>query len=296
MNDLPFFPLIDKTDHDIFMHKDVHFGGSFLVMIDYYKNQGKGIQSEFDLDRIEELYHFEEQSHQNLSDLLLTEEEKELVKTAKDKYFSLRELYQIPSASLPQKIADLILTEDPEATKEIQALCKLGDPAIPLLLDLLKQDEFFDPLYPGYGLAPAHAATCLGKMRATQAIGPLFEALSKAEFFTEEAILAALFHIGAPAKLFLLNILQKKPINRDNENAAIALLSFKDDPMIVERCFELLQDPALFSHPALFTYLLLVCDSLTEPLQRAQLKKLSEHPNLPSDLKEELHFLNQWKS
>lgn len=296
MNDLPSFPLSNEIDHDILMHRDVHFGGNFTVMIDYYQNEGKGTQPSFEIERLEELRLYEEQNHCNLSELLLSHEEKESVQQAKNKYFALRDLYENSSSVLAQQIADLILSEDPEAEKEIQALCKTGVSSIPWLIDLLKEDDFFNPLFPGYGMAPGHAAKCLGLMKAAEAVAPLFESLSKADFFTEEAILEALSLIGSPARSFLLHVIQKRPISKDNHNAAIALLSFKDDPSVTDACFSLLQDPALLAMPTFFTYLLLICDSITNPQQREFFLKLYEHPDLLSSLKEELRqILLRWK-
>ena len=43
MDNASSFPLTDELDHAILMHKDVHFGGNFSLMIEYYKEEGKGV-------------------------------------------------------------------------------------------------------------------------------------------------------------------------------------------------------------------------------------------------------------
>ena len=55
------FPLVDALDHEILMHRDAHFGGLFSVMIDYYQTEGKGVQPQFSLQRIEKLQQLEKE-------------------------------------------------------------------------------------------------------------------------------------------------------------------------------------------------------------------------------------------
>lgn len=284
------FPLIDKLDHDILMHKDAHFSGNFSLMIDYYEKDGKGVIEEFDLDRIQQLSEAEKQSGQFISEEILSDEEKEEVLKAKAKYASLRNAYDLPEP-LAHKIADLVFSEDFDAEKEIEAVLEHGAPAIPLLLQLVKDDDFYHPLFPGYGFAPLYAIECLGKLKAKEAIIPLFESLSKTEFFGEEAVLSALFHIGEPAKEFLLNVVKKVPISKDNENAAIALLLFKDDPNVLSTCLDLLPKEEIVAKPILFTYLLLFCDELKTEEEQKKLRDLKDLPNLSLESREELEWI-----
>ena len=286
MNDIPFF--IDETDHEILMHKDVHFSGSFSLMLEYYQEESKGIQEEFSLEQIERLAEVDSTSSTPLSLLILSEEEQEEVLRAKNTYLSLQKLYDI-APSPAQKLADLILSEDEEPTQEIEALCELGQTAINLLIPVIQSEDFYNPLFPGYGLAPAHASQCLGRLRAKEAIIPLFEALPKTEFFGEEAIVQSLFQIGEPAKAFLLSVVKKIPLTKENENAAIALLPFKEDPLVISTCLDLLEQPIVQQKSALFAYLLFVCDTLKDKNQIERLKNLSHLPLAP-DLKEELIF------
>jgi hypothetical protein len=289
MDDSSSFPVTDQLDHDILMHKDVHFGGSFPVMIDYYEKEEKGAIEDFSLDRICALALIEEEEKLSLSVEILTDEEQEEVTRAKEKYRTLKEVYDLPKG-LVHKIADLIFSEDFEAEEEIEALSKLPE-AIPLLIQIVQEEDFYNPLFPGYGFAPLHAMKCLGLLKAQEAIIPLFEALSRIEFFGEEAVINALYLIGAPAKEFLLSVLSKTPITKDNENAAIALLLFKDDPLVPSTCLKLLALPEVQKKPIFFTYLLLFCDELKDSGELEKLKDLESSPHLTKESKEELAWI-----
>ena len=258
------FPLIDTIDHEILMHRDVHFSGSFPLMLSYYEEEGKGTQAEFEIERIQELLTLEEQSGKNLSEIFLDEEEKAQVATAREKYHYLRDLCE-KGPSLPQYLADLILSEEMDPQAEIDTLVKEGAKAVPLLIDLLSQDAFYNPLFPGYGLAPGLAAMCLGKIKAPEAISPLYEALGRSDFFTEDMIVEALKNIGEPAKEFLLRSLSKEPFSKDNENAAIALLSFPIDSALSAKFLEVLTRPSAHSRPHFISYLILGCEGLKDP-------------------------------
>jgi len=294
MDDFSSFPVTDQIDHDILMHKDVHFGGSFPLMISYYEKEEKGAIEDFSLDRICALALFEEKDQLSLSVEILTDEEQEEVTRAKEKYQTLKEVYELPKG-LVHKIADLIFSEDFEAEEEIEALANCPE-AIPLLIQVVQEESFYNPLFPGYGFAPLHAMKCLGLLKAKEAIIPLFESLSKIEFFGEEAVIHALFQIGTPAKEFLLSVLGKTPISKDNENAAIALLLFKEDPSVPSTCLKLLSLPEVQERPVFFTYLLLFCDELKEVQEQEKLKELADLPYLTKENKEELDWiLNSYK-
>ena len=74
---------------------------------------------------------------------------------------------------------------------------------MPALIDLLRNEDFYDPLFPGYGEAPVLAAKCLGLIGDKRAIISLFEAIGEGDFFNEDIILDALHVIGNPARDFL---------------------------------------------------------------------------------------------
>ena len=97
---LPFehFPLVDAIDHEILMHRDAHFGGLFSIMLEYYRQEKKGVQPEFDIARIERLAALEEQLKQNLAALFLAAPEMQKVADAREAYQRLRAIYEVKKA------------------------------------------------------------------------------------------------------------------------------------------------------------------------------------------------------
>jgi hypothetical protein len=289
-------PLEDPNDFEILKHRDAHFGGSFSVMRTYYEKEGKGIQPEFELSRIDALEKLEQQSQQNLSDSL-SEGEKEEVERAKQKYLSLRDIYENPKSfgTLTQAIADLILSEEDDPSAEIAAVVLFGEKAVGSLIALIKTEDFYNPLFPGYGEAPALAARSLGLIGDERAIIPLFHALGRQDFFTEEAILEALRVLGESAQEFLINTLIRMPITKENEHAAIALAGFKEDLHIARACLHMLQQEQTLQKPTFAAYLVLCCPALNATKEREAFIALSQHPHLSRDLKHEMDIvISKW--
>jgi HEAT repeat protein len=272
--------LFDAQDSAIVMHRDAHFGGQFAIMLDYYAQDGKGVNPDFDFERIKQLALIEQSLNQNLAGLLLSGPDAEKVAKSRETYRKLRELYETSRSKNPQAllIADLILTEDEEGTEEIEALVKEKGAIVPLLINLIKNEDFHDPLFPGYGQAPTLAIKCLGEIKDKRALITLFEALGEGDFFDDDIILEALHAIGDPAKAFLLKVVQGLPLNIDNEKAAIALVAFKDDPEVSETCFKLLLEPNVRKDIPLSTYLVLACEKLPASFQQSFLE-LANNPN-----------------
>lgn len=270
------YPIADAIDHDILMHRDAHFGGLFSVMLDYYSQDGKGVQPEFSLERIERLAKLEKDTHQNLAAMFLTAQEMQKVADVRAIYKQLRSIYEVKNASnkLPQLIADLILTEDEGAEKEIEAVAAEKGVMVPLLIELLRNESLYDPLFPGYGQAPVAAARALGEIGDKRGIISLFESIGQGDFFSDDYILDALKHIGEPAKEFLLRVVAGRPLNEDNEKAAIALIAFKDDAQVSKACLELLKQEDIRKDPCLSTYLILVCEGLRDQGLREEFKGL----------------------
>lgn len=294
---LPFehFPVIDALDHEILMHRDAHFGGQFSIMLDYYKQEGKGVQPELEISRIERLASLEDQLKQNLAALFLEGFEAQKIADAREAYQTLRSIYELknPKIPYPQLIADLILTEDEEAEAEIAAIAEHKDMIVPALIDLLKNESFYDPLFPGYGQAPFLAAKCLGRIGDKRAIISLFQALGQGDFFEDDQIIMALKAIGKPAQEFLQHVIKGKPLNEDNEKAAIAFIAFKDEEGVADFCFDLLQQPDILKDPCLPIYLVLVCDGLKDPVNRQAFKLMLKSEKLPSNLRADMKAIIQ---
>lgn len=292
------FPVVDAIDHEILMHRDAHFGGQFPIMLDYYRQEGKGVQPEIEISRIERLASLEEQLKQNLAALFLVASEAQRVADAREAYRKLRAIYEVkkPKSPLPRLIADLILTEEEEAEAEINAIAEEKSKIVPNLIELLRSEEFYDPLFPGYGTAPFLAAKALERIGDKRGIIALFEALGQGDFFGDEQIIKALKAIGKPACDFLMHVIKGHPINEDNERAAIALIAFKDEEGVADLCFDLLQQPDIQKDPCLPTYLVLVCAGLQDLTKRQAFKKMAQDSHFPQLLREDMKVvIHDWE-
>lgn len=277
------YPLTDAIDHEILMHRDAHFGGQFSIMLDYYTQEGKGIQPEFDLSRLERLKLLEIQMKQNLAVLFLAAHEAQKVADARASYQKLKDVYELkkPLSLHSQLIADLILSEEEEPLEEIKAVVAQKGAIVPLLIDLLKTEDFYDPLFPGYGQAPSLVVKCLGLIGDQRAVIALFEALGQDDFFADDMVIKALKEIGLPARDFLLKVVAGRPLNEDNEKAAIALVAFKEDALVTDQCLELLKQKDVQQDLCLPTYLVLICAGLTDPTKQKELLALGQKKSLP---------------
>ena len=103
--------------------------------------------------------------------------------------------------------------------------------------------------------------------------------------------LSALHAIGDPAKNFLLKVLHGKPFNIDNEKAAIALISFKEDPGVAATCLQMLKDPEVRRQIPLATYLVLACEGLADEEKRKEFASLMEDPLTPKSLQQDIKIL-----
>lgn len=288
------FELTDEIDHQILMHRDAHFGGDFGVMLDYYNaEESVGVHPDFDSERIAYLAEVEKEIGQDLAPLILTGIEAEAVGRARQAYAQIKEIYEIDEeeSRYPRLIADLILSEEEEPLQEIESIVAEGRAILPELLALLRAEDMYNPLFPGYGYAPYLAILCLGKIKDPEAIVPLFETFSKEIIFDEMAIVEGLAEIGTPAKEFLLKLIQSRPLTQDNTNAAFALIAFAHDAQVAMTCFEQLQDPVVRDKPLLRTYLICNCDSLYKTPYREDFIALSQDTNLPSEMRTEMRTL-----
>lgn len=292
------FALSDAVDAEIIMHRDAHFGERFAFMLDYYRKSGKGVNPELEIPRIEELAKIEESSGENLAGVLLSGADADRVARAREAYRKLRSAIDLANgkpthASL---LAELILTEEEEMEQEMQAILAAGPSIVPALIQLIQSDEYYDALFPGYGMAPSLAAHCLGKLGDERSIKALFESLGHGDFFHEDTICHALQEIGEPAKQFLLKVLHSRPLNDDNERAALALGYFSSDSAVAKACLEELQDKAVLGCEPLATYLVLACGGLESPQDRKTLQSLAASQEISSSLRRDIETIAKgWK-
>ncbi len=287
---LDAYPMIDAIDKEILMHRDVHFGGKFSIMQEYYEVGGKGIHPEFDLKRIELLAQMENEMGENMAPLVLTGSDAEKVGRALDAYKMLRDLYEEenPKSKLPLLIADLILSEEEEAEEEVKAIVEQNRVIIPHLLDLLRSVDYHDPLFPGYGHAPFLAAKCLGLIGDERAVFSLFECLGDGDFGDEKMVLSALRTAGEPAKKLLLKVAKSEPIKEDNERAALGMIAFQDDPEVRETALTLLEKPESLESDSFATYLICVCEGLKTDDEKKRFLSLLERNDLPDYMKRDI--------
>lgn len=289
------FPLQGALEAAIVMHRDAHFGGQFPLMLEYYAAGGKGIQPEFELSKIQELADTEMRLKQNLAGILLSGSDAEKVARVRETYQNLRGLYDSdePFSKHPKLIADLILTESEEGEEEIAAIVKEKSSIVNALIEVIRSEDLHDPLFPGYGLAPALAVKCLGLIGDKRSISILFEAVDSGDFFDEEIALNSLKEMGEPAKEFLLRVLEGHPYTGDNEKAALALIKFKEDPKVVKKALALLKDPKIQKLPIFPVYLVLICEELADPTLQKEFQQLLENETLPSSLRREMQTIQK---
>ncbi len=270
-------PIIEAVDSQIVMHREAHFAGQFSDMLEYYMQGGKGVCADFELKRIQELADIEVRLKENLAGVLLSAADADKIAAARQMYQDLREICEVknPRNKYPRFIAELILAEEEFPEKEIQAIMAEKSAIVPDLIALLRSEEMYDPLFPGYGLAPQLVAQCLGLIGDKRAVIALFEILGDDDFFFEEGTLRALKAVGEPAKNFLLMVVKGRPYNQDNVTAALALLQFKELPEVALACFALLQLPEVQANLPLATYLVLACEGLLSAAERQAFLSLS---------------------
>lgn len=285
-------PLSDQVSNDILMHRDSHFGGKFEFMREYYLEEGTGALPDFDLEKINELARYEREIGQDIAPLLLTQSELEKVKCSIRMYRALQKICNLSQDvnSIPSLLADLILSEEAEPISEIKRLAR-NEKALPYLVDLLQTEEFYDPVFPGYGRAPLHAARCLGEMGSEKAIIPLFENMKADNFASEEKIISALKQIGEQAFNFLLEVLVKTPLTEDNEKAAIALMGFGETEAFAQAALSLLKKPEVLSQFNLAVQLLLACVGLKNENEIESFLALEK--SIPSTLQIDFFYVSK---
>ena len=277
------------------MHREAHFGGDFGVMFDYYAEDHIGVNPTFEIERIEYLAQTEKERGEDLAPLLLTGTEAEKIAGAREAYRQLKKVYE-SNEPLPRLIADLILSEEEAATEEVDAIIARGREIVPALIKIIRSEETYDPLFPGYGYAPYRAIICLGKIQDSEAIVPLFESLGRESVFGEEIIPHALSMIGEPAKRFLLKIVKSRPLTEDNVNAAFALSAFPYDEQVALAAFEQLQDSEVREKPLLSVYVLCCCTGLEKTSYRAAFVAMAKDPSVPKELRSEIEKITaEWK-
>lgn len=292
------FPKLTELDLEILKYREAHFSGSFPLMIEYYQTEKAGQDPEFSIERMQALELVEKSLGQNLSALMLTDEQKEEIENSKALYKKLKGLYAKKGKESPLQIliADLILSEECDPQKEIESLIACGKKAVPSLIALMQNEDLHNPLFPGFGNAPSLAIECLRGIKDDSAIIALFEEIGHEEVVDEEGALLALRAIGPAAQEFLLRVASSQPITYDNERAAIALIHFKDVGKVAEEALNLLEKEPFRSSIPLSSYLALVASEVKEQPLKERFMLIAKDPTTPKALKNEIDLMiRTWK-
>ena len=288
MSDDPFdiqHPLLDELDTEIVMHRNAHFGGSFDAMLEYYKRGGVGAVDDFTPGRIEKLKEMGPDI-----DAMLPEEAKIKVQKVKHMYQDLRSLYEKEGDPKKLLVTDMLLSEDPEPKKEMDAVVAEKETTYSSLIHMIDSLDFYDPLYPGYGRGPQLAAACLARIGNPEALPHLFNALSYDDFFASEAFLTAIASFGEKAKQFLLEVLGTTPYGKDNDMAASALSSMPIDERVSKKALDLMLNPNFQKHPTFMIYLVLLCSELKMDEDRQIFQNLRKK-DFPKEVHEEMDLI-----
>ncbi|MCH9612421.1 MAG: hypothetical protein S4CHLAM102_09110 [Chlamydiia bacterium] len=285
-------PLLDAISAEIIMQRDVHFGGDFQVMIDYYESDGVGASPDYSIEHIKSLQAQEKESKQNLAESLLPSQAREQVEKFQKLYSDLREVYEEKHIN-PVSIAmsDLILSEEEFPESEINTLVDMGERAVKPLEDLMNSTIFHDTLAAGYGIAPRRAAFVLGKIGHPSSLNLLIGCMGKEGYAMDDALIQAISQYGSVAKELVLNKLGSKPISSENVNAAIIASSLPEDEEIAKKALEIFTDKEFIKEPVILQYLVFTMTALEDPKDRARLANCLENPAYSKDLKDEIQLV-----
>lgn len=280
------FSLTEEMDHTILMHRDAHFGGDFEVMLKYYQNEDHvGVDPDLDISRIAYLSEVETSTGKNLASVMLNSAEIEQIARCRRAYAQFKEIYEQQDENASARLlADLVLSEEQYPHEAIDAVVERGDELAPLLIELIRSDDAYLPLFPGYGYAPFLAAQCLSKIKHPDALIHLFNMFHHEAIFSDDTLLDAFAEIGEEAKQFLMTRVKGRPITRDNTHAAFALCVFASDLEVAKLALEQLSDPHVQCQSLLCTYLLCLCDPLQNDPQKQALISLGNKANIPKEL------------
>lgn len=289
--------LMNRTDRAILLHRDCHFAGLFSSMITYYRAEKRGVQSEFSLERLGKLASIETKLRVNLSDLLFADRHREKVRHMRREYAQLRaQANALDNLENPERaLARLILADSEEPIEQLTAVERLGARAVPHLIELFSNATFYDPLSPGFGLAPELAAKCLGSIADTRAINVLFAKLGDVGFFTQDVVLEALRKIGDPSRDFLLHKLQARPFTEDNQKAAFALVHFREDFVVAATGYRLLTDEQFEERSCFLNSLVMICEGLAGTSLAPLFQRLQDDDRLPQLIRQDVReVIENW--
>jgi len=287
-------PLFDEEDHAILMHREAHFASSFETMLQAYKEESPASVLDIDSDRIYELMLLEKKLGKNIAPLILHAQDALVISRIRKMYRLFREVLEEEKNPLFCAIAELILLEDPFDVVEKKCLA-VRESIISSLITIIQNDVLYNPLFPGYGMAPIHAAHIIAKLKAKEAIPYLFCMLDQDSFDVQNAALKALSEIGDEAKEFCIKNLESRPLTKNNELAAMALASFDCDDAVAKALLRQLADSTVLQKEPLIFYILSSCEILPEKF-RPEFFEILKNTTVAKEVQQEILLLTKmWK-
>ena len=251
-------PTLDELDVSLLMQKNIHFGGSFQEMLEYYQDVSLlEHRDDIDIDRVSYLKEVEDAG----TDLeeLLDEQTLEEIEDKKSLYSQIEDQAADSNNPEEQAIANLILCSEFDVEDEIITAANLGDDIVPYVLKIIERDDFYSKISPGQGRAPASAIRVLIALRDNSAILLLFSRMFNISTYTEGVFMQYFREFEAETKELIRRMLSGKTWSLDHERAlSIATyLSFNQE--IADECFAIIKDQSRCPKDEAYqTYLALV--------------------------------------
>ena len=228
-------PLFDEEYQTILLHRDVHFGQNFDVMLEYYaRDEAPGIQEDIEIRKIKELMALEKKLGKNIAPYLLGGAEMERIAFFRGLYRQFETLLSLsPEGSTERLIAEFFLS-DGEWESVLQKIDSSSIQKVHLLKEILLDDIWFDPLSPGFGMVPKAIVRIFGQRPSSESVRTLFSILEQGSFEFEEEVLSALRKIGDLARDFCIERFVSSQDVREKEKALIVLSRFVPDKKVQE--------------------------------------------------------------
>ncbi len=277
------FSLIDEEDKKIILHREVHFGGSFPVMQEYYANEDhRGVMDDISPERIKFLADVEVKLGKNLAPFLLSGSDAEHIARAKKLYKSIEHAINQAeearktdfSSGVKVDLLTQILFEEgnkPWTLEQMQQFKEFPE----ILFTLAASDEFRDELSPGYGKAPLEAIRLIGQLQISKGMDILFRVFPSASDDEEEVLIAALVSFGSKALDKTTQYLTSRPITPLHEKMASLLVAFLPNQVALNAALNMLCQRDIIETPVA-RWLLLVLEDLPKEERRTWVKKFQE--------------------
>lgn len=234
--------MLEEEDINLIMQKEVHFSGNFKEMKDYYSDI-KIIESRDDIsiDRIQELIDLEEK-HGDLKKYLHSADI-EKINDSKSLYEELKAI-ALSKDEENAAIAEMILQADSSEEGEgIHRVVSLGNRVVDKLISILENEDLYDVIFPGQGMAPAKAVEALKLIGDSSAIWPIFLRIGKVNVYLETIFMSYLRLFNGLTKDLIVKILNRDIWTNDHRTAISVAGAIDFNQEISDKAYEILMDP-----------------------------------------------------